>query len=148
MLDWFSRVTTQIALEFLVAYPTAEEARGLSREAYEAFCRQHGYPRQDWIALRYTQLQEPVPTAAPAMVQAYRDTVCTLAQVLLPQVRYRLQALAQLHTWFDQHPDAFIFKSLPGTGHLLAQACWSSSAITATAFPPLPRSRPSLARVR
>ena len=120
MLDWFSRVTTQIALEFLVAYPTAEEARGLSREAYEAFCRQHGYPRQDWIALRYTQLQEPVPTAAPAMVQAYRDTVCTLAQVLLPQVRYRLQALAQLHAWFDQHPDAFIFQSLPGTGDLLA----------------------------
>jgi transposase len=120
MLDWFSRVTTQIALEFLVAYPTAEEAQSLSREAFETLCHQHGYSRKDGMALRYAQLQEPVPAAAPAMVQAYRDTVRTLAQVLLPQVRYRLQALAQLDAWFDQHPDAFIFKSLPGTGDLLA----------------------------
>jgi transposase len=103
-----------------VAYPTAQEAQGLSREAFETFCHQHGYLRKDWIALRYAQLQEPVPAAAPAMVQAYRDTVQTLAQVLLPQVRHRLQALAQLETWFDQHPDAFIFQSLPGTGDLLA----------------------------
>src|SRR3989304_5435689 len=120
MLDWFSRVTTQIALEFLVAYPTAQEARWLSREAFETLCHQHGYSRKDWIALRYAQLQEPIPLVAPAMVQAYRDTVRTLAQVLLPQVRCRLQAMAQLHAWFDQHPDAFIFKSLPATGDLLA----------------------------
>jgi hypothetical protein len=35
-------------------------------------------------------------------------------------VRYRLQAITQLDAGFDQHPDAFIFKSLPGTGDLLA----------------------------
>jgi hypothetical protein len=90
MLDWFSRLTTQIALEFLIAYPTAQEAQTLSREAFDTFCRQQGYPRTDRIALRYAQLQEPVPSAAPARIQAYRDTVCTLAQVLLPQVRCRL----------------------------------------------------------
>jgi len=37
-----------------------------------------------------------------------------------PQVRCRVQAIAQLDTWFDQHPDALIFQSLPGTGDLLA----------------------------
>jgi len=35
-------------------------------------------------------------------------------------MRCRLQAIAQLEAWFDQHPDAFIFKSMPGAGDLLA----------------------------
>jgi transposase len=39
----FSDLTNQIALEFLLAYPTAQDAQTLSREAFEAFLRQHGY---------------------------------------------------------------------------------------------------------
>jgi transposase len=43
-----------------------------------------------------------------------------LAQLLLPQVRARCQAIAQLGQLFEQHPDAFIFESLPGAGDVLA----------------------------
>lgn len=87
------------------------------------------------MVLRYAQLQEPLPLASPAMVQAYRDTGRTLAQILLPQVRCRLQAMAQLEAWFDQPPDAFIFKSLPGAGDLLAPGN------IRTPHPALPNSR-------
>ncbi len=116
----FSDLTSQITLEFLLAYPTAQDAQTLSREAFEAFLRQHGYTRSDLIPLRYAHLVEPVPTANPAIAQAFQRQVHTLAQVLLPQVRGRMQAIAQLGQLFEQHADAFIFESLPGTGLLLA----------------------------
>jgi transposase len=118
----FSDLTNQIALEFLLAYPTAQDAQTLSREAFEAFLRQHGYTRSDLISLRYAHLVEPFPTANPAIVQAYQGQVRALAQVLLPQVRGRTQAIVRLGQLFEQHPDAFIFNSLPGTGLLLAPA--------------------------
>jgi len=118
----FSDLTSQITLEFLLAYPTVQDAQTLSREAFEAFLRQHGYTRSDLIPLRYARLLEPFPTADPAVVQAYLGQVRALAQVLLPQVHGRTQAIAQLGQLFEQHPDAFIFESLPGTGLLLASA--------------------------
>jgi transposase len=118
----FSDLTHQIALEFLLASPTAQDAQTLSREAFEAFLRQHGYTRSDLISLRYAHLVEPFPTAHPAIVQAYQGQVRALAQVLLPQVRGRTQAIVRLGQLFEQHPDAFFFNSLPGTGLLLAPA--------------------------
>jgi transposase len=118
----FSDLTSQITLEFLLAYPTAQDAQTLSREAFEAFLRQHGYTRSDLIPRRYARLVELFPTANPAVVQAYPGQVRALAQVLLPQVQGRTQALAQLSQLFEQHPDAFIFESLPGAGLLLAPA--------------------------
>jgi hypothetical protein len=85
----FSDLTSQITLEFLLAYPTAQDAQTLSREAFEAFLRQHGYTRSDLIPLRYARLVEPFPSANPAVVQAYQGQVRALAQVILPQVHGR-----------------------------------------------------------
>jgi transposase len=119
-LDLFGKLTSQIALQFLIAYPTAQEAQTLTREAFIAFCRQHGYTRSDLLPRRYAQLTEPVPVADPAVAQAYRNQVCVLAQVLLPQVCARSQAIAQLVCLFRQHPDAFIYESLPAAGDILA----------------------------
>jgi hypothetical protein len=119
-LGLFSSLSAQISLEFLRAYPTAQEAQALSREAFVAFCQAHNYTRTDWLAKRYAHLLEPVPSTNPAVLQAYQEHVQTLAAVLLPQVCYRAQAIARLGQLFDQHPDAFIFDSLPGSGDLLA----------------------------
>jgi transposase len=119
-LGLFGDLTAQISLRFLSAYPTAQEAQALSRQAFATFCRQHHYTRPDLIAHRYAHLIEPAPHADPAAVLAYRDQVCILAELLLPQVRRRNEALAQLGRLFEQHPDAVIFDSLPGAGDLLA----------------------------
>jgi transposase len=119
-LGLFGEVTTQISLEFLIAYPTAQAAQGLSLDSFKAFCQDHHYRRTDLIPKRYAHLIETVPVAAPAAMQAYHDHVRVLAQVLLPQVRCRNQALTQLGRLFEQHPDAPIFASLPGAGNLLA----------------------------
>jgi transposase len=115
----FSDLTCQITLEFLSAYPTAPEAHTLSAEAFEAFLRQHGYKRLSLIPIRYAHLVEAMPQASPAVIDAHRDLVRTLAQVLLPQVKCRMFAIETLHRLFQGHPDAFIFQSLPVQGELL-----------------------------
>jgi transposase len=119
-LDLFSELTAQISLQFLVTYPTVQEAQALSLKAFDAFCREQHYSRPDLISRRYAHLIEPAPEANPAVVEAYRDHVCILAELLLPQVSRRNEAKVRLSQLFEQHPDAFIFDSLPGAGDLLA----------------------------
>lgn len=118
----FGKLTTPITLHFLSTYPTAKEAQDLNQEAFTTFCKAHHYLRDDWIARRYAQLQEPTPPADPNIVFAYRDQIRILATLLLPQVQHRKVALARLGQLFATHPDAFIFASLPGAGELLAPA--------------------------
>ena len=121
-LTLFSELTLPITLQFLQAYPSAAEANSLSRETFEAFCRAHGDHRRDLAAQRYACLVEPLPAAQPAAVQACREQIRVLAQVLLLQVHCRQEALERLGQLFSQHQDAFLFISLPGTGKLLAPA--------------------------
>ncbi len=119
-LELFGKLTAQISLHFLMTYPTPQEALALTSSEFEAFCRTHRYCQTSLISRRYNHIQAPAPAANPAAVLAYHDQVRGLAELLLPQVRYRNQALSQLRHLFQQHPDATIFGSLPGAGHLLA----------------------------
>jgi transposase len=119
-LDLFSDLTAPLSLQFLSAYPTVQAAQALQLPEFAAFCRAQHYYHPAGIAKHYAQLQEPAPVAATAVAQAYQDQVRVLAQVLLPQVQARRQALAHLGALFAQHPDAPIFASLPGAGDLLA----------------------------
>jgi transposase len=121
-LELFGKLTAQISLHFLMTYPTAQEALALSRSEFEAFCRNHRYCQAGLISRRYAQMMSPAPEANPSAVEAYRDQVRILAELLLPQVRHRVESLATLRQIFSQHPDAFIFASLPGAGELLAPA--------------------------
>lgn len=121
-LDLFAELTAQISLQFLIAYPNAQEVRKLTLADFVAFCRAQGYKRSDLISQRYAHLLEAVPLAAPAIIQAHQEQIRTLAQLLLLQVQCRQQALTHLKTLFRQHPDAAIFSSLPGAGDLLAPA--------------------------
>lgn len=118
----FNKLTSQISLHFLINFPTAQQAQALSRDAFETFCREHHYYWQKRISQRYAQLMEPAPQASPAAVQAYEEQIRILAQLLLPQVRCRVEASSRLAQLFQRHPDAFIFDSLPGAGELLAPA--------------------------
>ena len=51
-LGLFGKLTAQINLHFLMAYPTAQEAQSLTRPALEAFCRDHRYGRANLISRR------------------------------------------------------------------------------------------------
>ncbi|HEY6074413.1 MAG TPA: transposase [Anaerolineales bacterium] len=121
-LGLFSELTTQIALQFLSAFPSASEAQQLSRSAFDDFCRAQGYTRSDLLPMHYAHLLEAAPQANAAVRQAYCESIRVLAQVLLPQVRARTQTLLELPALLHKHPDAFIFESLPNAGVLLAPA--------------------------
>jgi len=121
-LNLFGKLKAQINLQFLIAYPTAQEAQALSRAEFEAFCRQHKYRRHDLISRRYAHLMEPAPQANPIAVAAYREPIRVLAELTLSHVRHRATALSWLAQLFAQHPDAFLFDSLPGAGQILAPA--------------------------
>lgn len=121
-VDLFGSLTAQITLEFLLAYPTAQEAQRLSAQAFKDFCRSQHYSRPALVPQRYAHLLQPAPSADPAIVEAYRSHVLILADLLLRQVRQRTAAITQLQHLFQQHPDRAIFASLPGTGELLAPA--------------------------
>lgn len=118
----FSSLDTQIALEFICAYPTPEQAQALTFEAFRAFAQQHHYPNPKKLPACYARLQQPQPEPAPAILLAYRPEAVYLAQLALQLVQQRVKVQKTIQDLFTQHPDAAIFASLPGAGEKLAPA--------------------------
>lgn len=121
-LGLFSSLKTHIALAFIQAYPTPAAARKLSYEQFRTFCREHHYPRPQLLAARFAHLQRPLPQASAETVQVYQGEAVVLAKLLAATLQSQQQTLRSLQQHFQQHPDAFIFASLPGAGSYLAPA--------------------------
>jgi transposase len=133
--DLFSGLDTQIALEFIQAYPTPQAAKRLTRTEFTAFCRAHKYRRSDYITCRYGQLLSAQTYASPEVAAAYAGQAQTLARVLRFLVAERDAAQKELTRTFEQHPDAHIFASLPGAGKFLAPALLSKFRDCRARFP-------------
>lgn len=121
-LHVFSSLRTQIALQFICAYPTPEAADALSFVEFEAFARQHSYPQPKRLPKCFAHLESSYPQALPETVLVYRDEAVQLATLLLRTVQAKNSALRELTVLFEQHPDHDIFASLPGAGKFLAPA--------------------------
>lgn len=113
---------TLAACRFLVQYPTPTAALALTSADFKAFLRQAGHPhRRAWLKY-FRRLRASYPVAAPAIAQAYPREATWLAQSLLEAMQTKQDNLAHLTGLFDLHPDAYIFRSLPGAGPYLAPA--------------------------
>jgi transposase len=121
-LHVFSSLRTQIALQFIRAYPTPEAADALSFAQFETFARQHSYPQPKRLPKCFAHLEFSYPQALPETVLVYRDEAIQLATLLLRTVQAKNSALRELTVLFEQHPDHDIFSSLPGAGKFLAPA--------------------------
>ena len=121
-LQVFSSLTTQIAPEFVRAYPNPQAARALSYSEFQAFARQHRYSKPKQLPLRYAHLQDDYPETSPETVLIYQSQAVQLADLLLQTMRTRIQNMAQLQVWYRQHPKYAVFASLPGTGELIGPA--------------------------
>lgn len=119
-LELFNDLTTQIGLQFLIAYPTPQAAQSLTYEQFSTFCREQGYTHPKRIPERYAHLQRSVPEPDPMMVLAYQEQTPFLAALLWTMVQRKLQAIREVQDLFAAHPDQPIFDSLPGAGDLLA----------------------------
>jgi transposase len=118
----FSSLDTQIALEFICAYPSPEQSQALTFEAFRAFAKQHHYPNPKKLPGCYARLQQPQPEPAPAILLAYQPEAVYLAHLTLQLVQQRVKVQKTIQDLFTQHPDAAIFASLPGAGEKLAPA--------------------------
>jgi transposase len=123
--DLFYSLDRYIALEFILAFPTPQAAKALTQADFTLFCRTHNYRRSDFIARRYAQLSSAQTYASPEIAMACAYQAQTLARILRSLVSERNAAQRALTQTFEQHPDAYIYASLPGAGKLLAPALLS-----------------------
>jgi transposase len=131
----FSGLDTQIALEFIQAYPTPQAAQRLTREQFTTFCKAHHYRRSDYITRRYAQLLDAQTYASPEVAAAYAGQAQTLARTLHFLVTEYNAAQKELTRVFELHPDAPIYASLPGAGEFLAPALLSKFRDCRARFP-------------
>jgi len=128
-------VALESGYSFLLAYPTPQAACALSQAEFTTFCYTHHYRRTDSIARRFAQLQVAQTYASPNIAAAYAGQAQTLACILLFLVTERKEVQKSLSVAFHQHPDAFIFASLPGAGPFLAPALLSKFRDNRARFP-------------
>ncbi len=83
----------------------------------------------------YARLQQPQPEASEAIVQAYAAKAVLLSQQLLMLSQAKATQLKELGDLFDQHPDAELFRSFPGTGDFLAPALLAKCGDDRQRFP-------------
>jgi transposase len=116
----FGDLTTQLALHFLLAYPTQAQAQALTLVEFTTFCQQHHYSRPVLIPRWWQYLQRDVPVPEATTQLAHQELVLLLAGCLLMLVQQKRQAIGRLQKLFLAHPDQTIFASIPGAGELLA----------------------------
>jgi transposase len=116
-----SDLTSSDALALLRLAPTPERGRRLSRAQIASALRRAGRQRnvdakaaEIQAGLRQTQLQAPAQVA-----QAYGTTVAALAQILVELNAQLTNLERELASTFEEHPDAEIYRSLPGLGIVL-----------------------------
>jgi transposase len=122
MVQVFSSLRTQIALQFICTYPTPQAAAALTWPEFQALARQHHYPNPKKLPRCFARLQAGQPQASDETVLVYQQEAVQLASLLLATVQAKNQALQALQRLFRQHPDCAVFVSLPGAGALLAPA--------------------------
>jgi transposase len=133
--ELFSGLDKQIALQFIQAYPTPQQAKQLTSTQFTAFCRANQYRRSDLITRRHGQLLNAETFASSEVAAAYASQAQALARVTFSLLKERDQAQKQLTQAFEQHPDCRIFESLPGAGEFLAPALLSRFRDCRARFP-------------
>lgn len=114
-------LSSYIALHFIQRYPTPAAVRTLSYGEFQTFAHEHRYPAHSTPAA-FARLKAPQPQALPVTLAAYQDEAVLLAETLTQGKRRISQTDKAIADFFQQHPDAPLFASLPGAGALLAPA--------------------------
>jgi len=121
VLDWFSDLDAPLVAALLRRWPTLPDLKTARCATLRKFFYQHNCRSKQSIDQRIGQISQAVAaTTDSAVIES-----CTLlTPVLLAQIVVLVQAIKKLEQrigqLFAQHPDAFIFDSLPGAGPALA----------------------------
>ena len=142
-LEAFDDLADRDTLAILGRAPTPVQAAHLSLAKIRSALKAAG--RQRNLDTRALQIQETLrreQLAAPAAVTAAFAATTRAAVGIIVELNHQIADLeAELSTHFETHPDADIYRSLPGLVSSSAPGCLVSSGTTRTATPP-----PSVAR--
>jgi transposase len=116
LVNLFSDVTTGIALSFLQAYPTPQQAQALSVGELETFLRQQRYSHLRRLDQLHQHLQRPVPQTP--ILGGYQQQALGLAAVLVTLNQQESQLRKALRQVFAQHEESAWWSALPGAGEL------------------------------
>ena len=134
-LNIFSGLQTQIALQFLLAYPTPTAADALTFEDFKAFASEQQYPHPRKLAAAFARLKEAHPVSAAQTISVFEAEMQQLAHLLLEVVQAKRSHVRELQILFKEHPDFSIFSSLPGAGDILAPGLLSKFGDDRQRFP-------------
>lgn len=118
----FSELDVKINLEFIKAYPNPENAKKLSLEEFQAFCKIHRYTRPKRVPEIYARLHGDFPNSNPNTALIFQEEAVSLAKMLLVIMSLHHEKEKQLAKKYILHPDYEIYESLPGLGKFLAPA--------------------------
>jgi transposase len=130
-----SGLTSQIAPEFILAYPDPETAKALRLAEFKAFAKAHRYPNPDKLAAGYARLQASYAPTPADVTLLYRPQAEQLAHLLLETTRTRVRLLAELQQLYRQHPNQPVFASLPKAGEVIGPALLAFFGDDRTRFP-------------
>jgi Transposase/Transposase IS116/IS110/IS902 family len=120
-LETFENLADRDTLAILGRAPTPADARGLSLSKIRAALKAAG--RQRNLDTRALQIQQALRTeqlSAPAAVTAAFGASTRAAVGIIAELNHQIADLeAELATHFETHPDADIYRSLPGLGVIL-----------------------------
>ena len=120
VLQVFSVPTSLVCLAFLEAYTTPEAARQLTVADFEAFLRKQKYRYVAQVPRMHALLQTPAPLAN--VTAGLVTTVHILVPLLRALHKERTQLTKQMTKVFNTHPDAAMWRSIPGAGGPLTGA--------------------------
>jgi transposase len=121
MLEWFAKLDTKLACEFLERWPSLEELQAAAPAEVRKFFRQHRGRHPELTEWRLQGIGQAMSAIRDrAVIEAKRMVVQVIARVL----RTLLEGIAALDGKITEaaeaHPDFFIFQSFPGAGAALA----------------------------
>jgi len=117
-IEWVGdELSSPLACDWLVKWPTLEAIQKTRLQTIRTFYYAHNSRRPDLIEARLKAIADAKPlTQDAAVITAYRLTVQMLVRQLRPLHASIAEYDRQIAELFMQHPDAFIFDSLPGAG--------------------------------
>jgi transposase len=115
-------LTSQIASEFVLAYPDPERARALSQAEFIRFAKAHRYSHHHRLGACYARLQANYPPTSPELTRLYSSPAQQLAHLLRETLQTRVHNRSALQILYRQPPNHAIFASLPKTGEVIGPA--------------------------
>lgn len=114
-------LTTALAAEFLLRWPSLEKLRSEQPDTLRQFYEDHGSRQVKVIQRRLDLLSRAQPLATDAAIlQAAALQITTLARLLRDLIEPLREHDRQIEAVMKEHPDARLFESFPAAGSVMA----------------------------